>query len=245
MRESDAVEHDLRSAPAAIRSASRSVAATRTAMGVTRSTSGASCCQAEGSLPFDGTRPCQRRGCYRARMTTCAQCAFEYDLSLAPTVPRLAGEHAEQYARLLRGDAAALRRRPAPEVWSPLEYACHVRDVLLVQRERALAALRRDTPVAESMGREERVEDDGYRLQQPADVARQLGDAALLFGQVLARLTPDGWERTLVYGYPEPTERSLRWLAVHTLHELRHHLLDMRRGLDGRAGEREVHGTSV
>ncbi|POX53149.1 hypothetical protein C3489_16610 [Streptomyces sp. Ru71] len=164
-------------------------------------------------------------------MTTCAECGFEYDLALAPSVPGLALEHAERYAALLEADAPALGRRPAPGVWSPLEYACHVRDVLLVQRERALAALRRDTPVAESMGREERVEHDGYGLQQPADVARQLGDAALLFGQVLARLSPGGWERTLVYTYPERAERSLRWLAVHTLHELRHHLLDMRRAL--------------
>jgi hypothetical protein len=35
-----------------------------------------------------------------------------------------------------------------------------------------------------------------------------------------------------VYTYPEREERSLRWLAVHTLHELRHHLRDMRCQLD-------------
>jgi hypothetical protein len=28
--------------------------------------------------------------------------------------------------------------RPEPEVWSALEYACHVRDMLLVQRDRAV-----------------------------------------------------------------------------------------------------------
>ncbi|MEV0977183.1 DinB family protein [Streptomyces sp. NPDC049915] len=153
-------------------------------------------------------------------MTTCAECGFEYDLSRAPSVPQLAL------------DAAVLRRRPAPQVWSPLEYACHVRDVLFVQRERALAALRSNTPVAEPMGRDERVEHDGYAEQQPADVARQLRDGALMFGHVLGRLSPAGWDRTLVYSFPERAERSLRWLAVHTLHELRHHLLDVRRAVD-------------
>ena len=44
---------------------------------------------------------------------------------------------------------------------------------------------------------------------------------------VLARLEPDDWERVLVYTYPEVAERSLRWVAVHTLHELVHHGADI------------------
>lgn len=138
----------------------------------------------------------------------------------------------DAYAELLTAESSALRLRPAPQVWSPLEYACHMRDVLLVQRERLLAARRYDTPVAEPMGRDERVELDGYADQEPTDVARQLREAALLFAHSLDRLSTADWERTLIYTYPERAERSLRWLAVHTLHELRHHLLDMRRHLD-------------
>lgn len=170
-------------------------------------------------------------------MTACTECGFAYDLTLAPTVPALARDSAETYAGLLRAEPSVLRRRPAPDVWSPLEYACHMRDVLLVQRERVLAARRNDTPVAEPMGRDERVEHDGYADQQPADVARQLAEAALLFGNTLDRLSPADWERTLIYTYPERQERSLRWLAVHTLHELRHHLLDIRRQLQGHDGK--------
>jgi hypothetical protein len=166
-------------------------------------------------------------------VTACTECGFSYDLASAPEVSTRIREHAEDYAQLLAADASALRRRPAAEVWSPLEYACHVRDVLLVQRERALAALRRESPVAEPMGRDERVEHDGYAEQRPADVSRQLQDAALLFGGVLDRLPAAGWERVLIYTYPEPAERSVRWLALHTLHEVRHHLLDIRRQLPG------------
>ncbi|MFJ4776265.1 DinB family protein [Streptomyces sp. NPDC088762] len=169
-------------------------------------------------------------------MTDCAECGFAYDLALAPRVSALVEGHARAYADLLGAEAPGLRRRSAPQVWSPLEYACHMRDVLLVQRERVLAARRRDVPVAESMGRDERVEHDGYSQQKPADVARQLQDAALLFSGVLDRLSPSDWERTLIYAYPEPEERSLRWVAVHTLHELRHHLLDMRRQLEHDGG---------
>ncbi|WP_405168015.1 DinB family protein [Nocardia sp. NBC_01499] len=137
-----------------------------------------------------------------------------------------------EYADLLLTDSPKLRQRPEPETWSPLEYACHMRDVLLVQRERALAARRTKLPDATPMGRDERVEHDGYADQRPSDVGRQLRDAAQLFANVLERLNDDDWERTLMYSYPEPQERSLRWLALHTLHELRHHLLDMHRQLD-------------
>lgn len=45
---------------------------------------------------------------------------------------------------------------------------------------------------------------------------------------VLARLAADDWYRTVVYNYPEIHERSLRWLAVHTVHDVQHHLLDIR-----------------
>ena len=101
--------------------------------------------------------------------------------------------------------------------------------MLLVQRERVLAARRVDRPQCAPMGREERVEHDGYAEQEPRDVARQLTDAAALFGNVLTRLSAQDWDRTVVYNYPQTRERSLRWLAMHTAHEAQHHLLDIRR----------------
>ena len=40
------------------------------------------------------------------------------------------GRAARSSTKLAPLDDAAVRARPAPDVWSPLEYACHVRDVL-------------------------------------------------------------------------------------------------------------------
>src|SRR4029077_3641040 len=102
---------------------------------------------------------------------------------------------------------------------------------LLVQRERVLEARRSECPAPTPMGRDERAEHDGYAEQDPYRVATQLEEAAFMFANVLARLGPDDWERTIVYNYPTPTERTLRWVAVHTEHEVRHHLLDIRRQL--------------
>jgi len=161
----------------------------------------------------------------------CEECGFVYHLDHAATAIRAVPALAEEMAQLLRSQSTDLNGRSEPEVWSPLEYGCHLRDVLLVQRERVLLARRVDRPRLESMGRDERVEHDGYESQDPADVARQLSDAGLMFGGVLKQLGSDDWEREVLYPYPEPTPRSLAWVAVHTVHEARHHLMDIRRQL--------------
>jgi hypothetical protein len=164
-------------------------------------------------------------------MYRCGECEFAYDLDRYGSSSEAISGGADEIARLLGGhDRSAddvVRSRPAPDVWSVLEYGCHVRDVLLVQRERVLLARRVDCPSLPSMGRDERAGHDGYAEQSPVDVARQLTDAAGLFVNVLDRLAPDDWDRTVVYNFPEPTERSLRWVAVHTEHEVRHHRLDV------------------
>lgn len=141
------------------------------------------------------------------------------------------GAGVAEFVALLAYRDVDLRSRRKPGLWSPLEYGCHLRDVLLVQRERVLAGRRTDRPSCQPMGRDERADHDGYADQQPADVARQLSDAAQLFSNVLNRLSPADWHRDVVYSYPKPTVRSLRWVAVHTLHEVSHHLLDVRRQL--------------
>ena len=164
-------------------------------------------------------------------MEQCSECGFGYDLSEAAMAAQAIRAAIGEVVTILRSDVD-LRSRPEPGVWSPLEYGCHLRDVLLVQRERALAARRVDLPSFPPMGRDERVEHDGYGEQELEDVARQLADAAQLFANVLDRLSDSDWTRGLVYNYPEPQERSLEWLAVHTLHEARHHLLDIRRQVE-------------
>jgi DinB superfamily len=159
----------------------------------------------------------------------CADCGFTYDLNQSPTAAQDIPERVAEIAAILRDRDVDLISRRRPGVWSPLEYGCHLRDVLLVQRERVLAARRMNRADCPPLGRDERVAHDGYAEQEPGDVARQLADAAQLLANVLVRLAPDDWDRTVVYHYPETCERSLRWVAIHTLHEAQHHLLDIRR----------------
>jgi len=171
----------------------------------------------------------------------CGECAFAYDLDGAESAGDEILAGCVELAGVLSAVGVDARTRRRPDVWSPLEYACHVRDVLLVQRERVLRARQRDRPSFDPMGRDERVAYDGYADQDPVAVARQLGDAALLFANVLRRIPSPELERTVMYNYPARFERSLRWVAVHTAHEVQHHRLDVRRQMRGDKPRRQLH----
>ncbi|GGM69918.1 DinB family protein [Dactylosporangium sucinum] len=160
-------------------------------------------------------------------MDRCEECGFDYAGVPAEAVPeRLRGFGARFAAALA---AVEVRRRPAPDVWSPLEYTCHVRDVFAVQRERLALGLREDRPEFVPMGREERVVADAYNTQDPAVVLAALALAADALAADFARLTAVELERTGRYPWPEPAERTLLWLGRHTVHEGEHHLIDVAR----------------
>lgn len=164
-------------------------------------------------------------------MDWCDECGFGYDLRLAGSAGDLIIAGVAALAATLNRADIDTRSRRQPQTWSPLEYGCHVRDMLLVQRERVLLARRQERPSLPLMGRDERVEHDGYAEQDVSAVTRQLADAALLLANVLERLSEPDWDRTVLYNFPHLAERSLRWVAVHTLHEVRHHTMDVNRQL--------------
>jgi hypothetical protein len=63
------------------------------------------------------------------------------------------------------------------------------------ERDRLLSARRVGRLACGPTGRDERAGLDGYAGQDAAGVARQLGDAARLFGDDLDRLGGPGWDR--------------------------------------------------
>ena len=57
----------------------------------------------------------------------CPECGFDAATIEPVAIPALVRDAASRWPDVLaRPDAT---RRPAPATWSPLEYACHVRDV--------------------------------------------------------------------------------------------------------------------
>ena len=121
--------------------------------------------------------------------------------------------------------------RLSQEVWSPLEYAGHVRDVLLSLRDRLVVALNEDNPLCKGLFGTPRIELGLYRGDSSALVAQELQTAASLFARTWERIPEGLRSRTMVYGYPRLADRSLTWVAAQALHEVEHHLDDVKAGL--------------
>ncbi len=163
-------------------------------------------------------------------MVVCDECGYVYDALPAPGIARALQSFPHRYREVLYGvSPATVSRRPQPAVWSALEYSCHVRDVLLVQRERAVLAQVEETPSFARMYRDERVPLCGYPTSSLASVLDQLGMAAELYAGVFAAIEEGSWSRTFLYNWPSADEHDLVWLGRHTVHEGVHHLMDVGR----------------
>jgi hypothetical protein len=160
----------------------------------------------------------------------CTECGFDYDDLPVDDVPAMLRSFAPEYSgRLVDTAVTQLRAHPFVGVWSALEYACHVRDVFEVQRQRVDQILTEDCPTLTPMGRDERVTRNHYNEQDPPVVAGELIDAASELADAYARLTAEEWQRTAIYNYPTVQERSLVWIARNATHEAQHHLMDIDR----------------
>jgi len=171
-------------------------------------------------------------------MEAADECGFVYDAVENSAVPAALRTACATVADLLRREelAPVLRIRPAPDVWSALEYAGHLRDICLAQRDRVLLALVVDTPSFVPIYRDQRAVLARYNEDEPGTVAAELVMAAELFARLLGRLDSAELARPCLYNYPEPKERDVGWVGRHTLHEAIHHLGDVRRVLDLVAG---------
>ena len=68
----------------------------------------------------------------------CAECGFTYDTSQAPAAGQAIRAQVAEVVAILQSTDVNRCTRLRADVWSALEYGCHVRDVLLVQRARCL-----------------------------------------------------------------------------------------------------------
>jgi hypothetical protein len=164
---------------------------------------------------------------YDQLVDACPQCGFSYEMERSEVLPWLRSDIAAFIARFSAFSDEFARRRPEPDVWSPLEYACHVRDVLVIQRERIRQAQVEDDPAFTPMRRDERAVEQHYNEQDPEIVATEIQRAGDALVATLEELDDDGWSRRGVYNFPTPQLRTVEWIAIHTVHELMHHRMDI------------------
>ena len=153
----------------------------------------------------------------------CEDCGFDaskVELEWIPsTVRRIA---ADWQLVLIRVD---VRRRPRPATWSPLEYGCHVRDVLRVFDGRFELMLTEHGPRFPNWDQDQTAMRDRYSIQDPVLVAGELTDAAQQVAARLARVSGRDWQRP---GYrSNGSVFTVDSLARYMLHDLEHHLVDV------------------
>jgi len=166
-------------------------------------------------------------------VSRCEECGFDFDAVVAESAPAAIRDFGRRYrapfTRLLKGeDESVLRARPAPDVWSAVEYGAHVRDVFALFDRRVAQIVAEDDPVLEVIDHDALVNDSDYRSLDPVAVVDELSAAAEALAARLEALTPEQWERA---GTRKGERRTVLEVARRAAHEGSHHLLDIGRGL--------------
>ncbi len=153
----------------------------------------------------------------------CPQCAFDPSAitgrdvatTVRATVPRW-------LAVLERPDAT---RRPAPQVWSAAEYACHVTDVFQLFDGRTRQLLGEDDPVFANWDQDRTAIEQRYWERLPDQIAPELAAAGARAAQTFDAITAQEWTR--------PGRRSngsaftVDSLGRYFVHDVVHHLHDV------------------
>jgi hypothetical protein len=154
----------------------------------------------------------------------CPDCGFDArTVAAADIAPTTLTSTSPWTAVLRRPDAT---RRPEPAVWSPLEYACHVRDVCRVFDGRVALMLEEDAPQFANWDQDETALADRYAEQDPAVVGPELQEAAAVVAARFAGVREDEWDRTGLRS--DGSAFTVLTLGQYFLHDLAHHLVDVR-----------------
>jgi hypothetical protein len=154
----------------------------------------------------------------------CPECGFAAAAVEPVAIPALVRDAVSRWPDVLRRPDAA--QRPAPTTWSPLEYACHVRDVCRVFTTRVRLMLDEDDPRFDNWDQDRTALDARYWEQDPATVATELATAGAELAQAYARVGPTDWART--GRRSNGSTFTVETLGQYLLHDLFHHVWDVR-----------------
>lgn len=155
----------------------------------------------------------------------CPECGFEAGLLARTDVGATTRHVADRFVAFL--DADDVRSRPEPEVWSVLEYGCHVRDVCRVMDGRLRLMLDDDGAQFENWDQDETAVEDDYPSQDPAAVADELRVAAGVVADRFDAVRDDQWSNR---GLRSNGSRfTVETLGQYMAHDLVHHVWDLER----------------
>jgi len=153
----------------------------------------------------------------------CPDCAYDSH----QVVPRNIGTQLRDIATqweviLVHPD---VRQRPHPNVWSALEYACHVRDVFSLFGMRLDRMLSEDGPTFANWDQDATAVAERYDLQDPLIVRRQLTTAANQLAERFESVSGAQWSRVGLRS--DGATFTVESFGRYLLHDPIHHLWDV------------------
>ena len=153
----------------------------------------------------------------------CPDCGFEAGSVQRGEIGALARKAARRFADVARRPDA--EQRPRPQVWSGLEYLCHVRDVCRLFDQRLRLMLQQDDPQFANWDQDRTAVQSRYAAQNPRWVVEELRTAAGKIADGYDAVRPDQWARTGRRG--DGSTFTVESLGQYFLHDLYHHLHDV------------------
>jgi hypothetical protein len=123
----------------------------------------------------------------------CPECGFDAASLDRGEIPAIVRSAVAAFVTAVERDDAIVR--PSPEVWSPLEYGCHVRDVCRIFDTRLRLMLAEDDPVFANWDQDVTALEERYWTQDPSTVAAELAGAAEQIADDFAAVAGAQWQR--------------------------------------------------
>lgn len=152
----------------------------------------------------------------------CPECRFAPGGSSATVGVRLRDASPRWRAVLTR---PGVTTRPEPDVWSPLEYACHVLELTQVFTGRVEQLRAQDDPVFGNWDGERAAVAGDYNARDARTVASELDEALDRAAGLFDQLAAAEWLRGGTRG--DGRRFTIGTLADYWLHEVQHHLADV------------------
>ncbi|BCI78879.1 DinB family protein [Mycobacterium sp. SMC-18] len=153
----------------------------------------------------------------------CPECGFDASSVQPSDVAGRIRDDAADWVHRLAG--SGVKSRPRPDVWSTLEYGCHIRDVHRIFDHRVRLMLTEEDPRFPNWDQDETAIADDYGSQDPAVVATELFDAANIVADTYANVPAESWKRRGLRS--NGSEFTIATISLYHLHDIVHHAHDV------------------
>jgi hypothetical protein len=154
----------------------------------------------------------------------CPECGFDTSAPARSALAGLTDVIGQRWAEAMTM-AAAPSQRPAPAVWSPAEYACHVRDLFDLASYRVGLMRAEEAPAFANWDQDVTAIEDDYASQDAQVVTGELFEAAHRFAEVVGAVPADAWTRTGLRS--DGATFTIESFVRYVLHDAVHHLTDV------------------